>query len=151
MAIYCNIEDKSSLYNFLLEGYYLSQFVETYYDEELTLQQCDLAYRSFEDLLELSQTYFPETTERILAQTLLELHSNKKIRVSYCTTIDKIVFFGGWNFGNIFDEIPNTFQLYDYETYEEYLEAIEYTNDYKGQGQYSLTELCELMKIEVPV
>ncbi|MFA9239460.1 MAG: hypothetical protein ACEQSQ_06165 [Candidatus Paceibacteria bacterium] len=67
-------------------------FVVTYADPECTIQECRAANRSFEDLLEISKTYFPRTTEKKLAKTLFKLNKEINLTASYCCTIDKIVF-----------------------------------------------------------
>jgi hypothetical protein len=61
-------------------------FVETYFDEEFTLEQCHSARRSFGDLLLIAQTYFPDTTPEKLAYELMSY------MCFYCPTIKKLVF-----------------------------------------------------------
>lgn len=69
------------------------KFSMTYKDSECTIRECHSARRSFEDLLEISQTYFPETTEAELAKILLNLKSSDfNMRCLYCINIHKWVF-----------------------------------------------------------
>lgn len=50
------------------------KFPETFHNKECTYFQCHAARRSFEDLFDISQTYFPETTEEELAKLLFQLN-----------------------------------------------------------------------------
>ena len=69
------------------------KFSITYKDAECTIRECHSARRSFEDLLEISQTYFPETPEAELAKILLVLKtSDFNMRCLYCINIHKWVF-----------------------------------------------------------
>jgi hypothetical protein len=62
---------------------------ETYYDEEFTSIQCYAgSRRSFEDLLCIANTYYPETTEEQLMQAIV----NVDLAYYYCSDINKIVF-----------------------------------------------------------
>jgi len=60
----------------------------TYLDKECTEVECAANRRSFEDLLTLAKSYFPETTELDLMQILLDL----KLSFIFCEDIRKIVF-----------------------------------------------------------
>lgn len=60
----------------------------TYLDVGLTEVESFARRRSFEDLLVLSKTYFPDTTEEILMQTLYDID----ISFYFCAGIKKIVF-----------------------------------------------------------
>jgi hypothetical protein len=65
-------------------------FPQTFFDKDCTNLQCfEKAHRSFSDILILCQTYFPETTEKNLANYLI----NKKIDNLFCFDINKLVFF----------------------------------------------------------
>lgn len=66
------------------EGY----FHKTYTDPECTSEQCHFARRSFKDLVEIAQTYFPETTEEQVANALVD-----KYKCFFCGGIKKWVFF----------------------------------------------------------
>lgn len=65
------------------------RFCKTYYDRKCQEEQCDSARRSFGDLLEICQTYFPETTKEEVAFALLSVN---EITSFHCTTIGKLVF-----------------------------------------------------------
>ena len=65
--------------------------VKTYHDEFFKHIQCRAgSRRSFEDLLSIAKTYYPETTEEELMQSLI----NIRINFYYCHDISKIVFLG---------------------------------------------------------
>ena len=53
-----------------------SFFSRTYLDKEFTELQCKPARRGFSDLLQISQTYFPETIENDLAKILVEKYNS---------------------------------------------------------------------------
>lgn len=95
MKIYLKNPDTSSLKNLIKEGFGVHQykFVETYFDEECTNVQCKRARRSFEDLWKIAKTYFPETTEVILAKTLQILYKDGPILAIFCSDIQKVVFW----------------------------------------------------------
>ena len=63
----------------------------TYSDEECTVHECSASRRSFEDLLCLAQTYFPDTDEVSLMSVMAEL----SIHFNYCPDIFKFVFHFG--------------------------------------------------------
>ena len=63
---------------------------ETYSDEACTVKECRPARRSFEDLLRIAKTYFPDTDEKDLMSTLKEL----EMRFWFCGDIEKFVFMG---------------------------------------------------------
>lgn len=73
------------------EGEWYS-FVKTYSNPQLTREECHEARRSFDDLLEISRTYFPDTTEEELAKTLYELHGEINLYFFFCSDIHKQVF-----------------------------------------------------------
>ncbi len=63
----------------------------TYYDFKCKKIQCLPSRRSFEDMLALVRTYFPNTRETTLAKII----RNKNLNYSYCGDINKIVFRNG--------------------------------------------------------
>lgn len=94
MAIYLNtagkeFKDITEIITFGYDGGYI-YFKPTYSDPECTKLQCHQARRSFSDLLELCQTYFPETTKEQLAYVLLNKVEN--LNVFFCNDIRKFVF-----------------------------------------------------------
>jgi hypothetical protein len=72
------------------ESYSGPSFVETYSDSNFTLLECKKAFRSFNALLEICQTYFPNTTAKELAKLLFD--TNKFVYALFCNTIDEVVF-----------------------------------------------------------
>lgn len=95
MAIYLKnpVTDKGLL-SFLEDGFSAQygkwfKFKETYYDELCTELECKAARRSFLDLLEICQTYLPDTTDIKLAKALFELEN---MFCFICNDIGKLVF-----------------------------------------------------------
>jgi hypothetical protein len=103
MAIYVNFKKPRTINEFLLMFYtqrnnntHQSTAAITYFNNKCTIVQCDKIRRSFDDLLELVQTYYPSTTPKILIGKLLKLKipeynsimltncgGMKRIRISY--------------------------------------------------------------------
>lgn len=79
----------TGLLNLLYNSHYLGYAHKTYSDKELTILQCKEARRSFYDLLEIVQTYFPQTTKEELAYRLLHMTGWSCF---YCDNIKKLVF-----------------------------------------------------------
>lgn len=80
-------KDLKELMIFLFEdgGY----SVETYHNENFTNIQCySGSRRSFEDLLAISNTYYPNTTEEQLMKVLIDI----EIKFYHCGDIKKVVF-----------------------------------------------------------
>lgn len=99
MSIYIqNFRNEENIYDFLNNNFSVPfhntqhKFVMTYKDEYCSIMDCHEARRSFEDLLEICQTYYPETTEEELAKTLFELHKKDNLQCLFCPDILKIVF-----------------------------------------------------------
>lgn len=69
----------------------------TYLDEACLLPEPFYRRRSFEDLLCLARTYFPETTEVELMKVLHELNMN----FIYCDYTRKIMFLGPEGYGYV--------------------------------------------------
>jgi len=91
MKLYINTNKQFNDINELLTfcyptGDYFREY--TYFDKECTQIQCSASRRSFEDLLSLCKTYFPETTEKDLMKTLIDMG----MRYYRCGGIGKIVF-----------------------------------------------------------
>ncbi len=102
MKIYTKIEEKyrGNIYEYLKAGFThpgqgVLKFVETYQDEECTITECHPARRSFEDLIEICKTAFPECTEKDVACVIMEMGKDPKNFVStfFCPDIHKPVFF----------------------------------------------------------
>lgn len=134
MSIYVrDVEGATTLYNFINECYPSFRFVETYCDEACTELQCREAYRSFEDLLEISRTYFPGTTEEQLAKVLFELNL-VGLEASYCHEIQKVVFSMFRDFRHVC-------------FYEDFLDDDEELGDLydeEGLGEYSIKDIYDL-------
>lgn len=123
--IYFKNAEKAKTVNQLLKlGYKTALFQETYKDVEYKNIQCKSARRSFYDLLEICQTYFPKTTEKTLAKLL-----TKKYFSFYCKTTDLLVFMvfqkPGFNrlMSNVYDE------NYEDSTKLSYNKVLEFLNN----------------------
>lgn len=68
----------------------LCSFSETYSDDEFTVLECKKAFRSFNALLEICQTYFPNTTAKELAKLLFD--TKDLAFAMFCSTIHEVVF-----------------------------------------------------------
>jgi hypothetical protein len=68
----------------------------TYKDKACTKVECSAGRRSFEDMLVLARTRFPNTTEKCLMKALKEL----KLKFYYCHQIHKAIFHyvGGYGY-----------------------------------------------------
>jgi hypothetical protein len=101
----------------------------TYCDEKCEVAECYSARRSFEDLLAISRTYFPETTEVELMKVLKELDMS----FWYCSDIKKLVFFYAPSHGAI------TSASLDNPTLDSYLRKDTYTGK-------QLAKICNQIK-----
>lgn len=103
--IYLKEPNLTDLKSLITDGYSVhGYFVKTFNDETCTSVQCkEGARRSFEDLLAISKTYFPKTTEVDLMKVLKQINMN----FYFCSTVKKIVFHYLGNFNlekNGFDQ-----------------------------------------------
>lgn len=142
MKLYTKIENKTNLYEFLKEGfttepiydhyireYSLVKFVETYKDKACEIRECKPARRSMEDLISISQTVFPEVTEKDVIDIIFQLHDNEiGVECLFCPDIMKFVFY-----------------LSPYGRNRLKRTNINYANQ-KGGGKYSLTEIYAIAK-----
>lgn len=129
--IYLKEPNTNSLKDLISKGFCKigGRFVETYHDEDCNIRQCREANRSFEDLLEISQTYFPETTPKILIDTLQEIHNTEGGLVCmFCSDIDKPVFY----------KYSNTYSLFYYVS----------DGSKKGNSPYCVNDFKELLNQE---
>lgn len=77
-----------SLYRTEDNPYFKTYARTTYKDKDCTKVECAAGRRSFEDLLCLAQTYYPETTEVDLMNVLAKIG----IKFYFCNAIRKLVF-----------------------------------------------------------
>lgn len=123
--LYIEEPNLKSLKDLIKSGYDKNgiRFVETYYDKNYKNVQClNDKRRSFEDLLAVSKTYFPKTTQVQLMNVLKDLD----ILWYYCSHVKKIVFHHAGNF-NLYD---NSFQKYrDYHQNVIYADSTYSLND----------------------
>ena len=90
-------EAGTSLREFISKCFDGYRFYATYHDPENVEMQCHRARRSFDDLLEISRTYFPETTEKELVDILFS--PDMKMFIRFCPDIRKAVFEGQGYYG----------------------------------------------------
>ena len=105
--LYIKKPNLKSLKDLIKSGYDKNgiRFVATYYDKSYKKIQCpNDRRRSFEDLLAVSKTYFPKTTQIQLMSVLKDLD----IKWYCCGYVKKIVF----HHAGTFNLNENTFQKY---------------------------------------
>ena len=121
MKLYINNKEvlahRDNLYEFV-KAYYVNKTPATYKEEDCNLKslQCNKdANRSFQDMLWLCQTYFPDTTDKQLAVIWRKLYDNAIIEVFYCADIHKVVSYN--------DSNPGCWQSDDYHDLGWYYEC----------------------------
>lgn len=86
---------------FKLDKWYYST-ATTYYDKNFTEIQCEAQRRSFADIYEICQTYFPKVSKEEVAYNLL---NEIKTNAFYCTDVSRIVFRRITNDKSNFDSV----------------------------------------------
>lgn len=138
MSIYLKKDgtEFTNVYDLLKFGYtqygeksWGERFVKTYSDPECTQLECKAARRSFDDLLTISRTYFPETTEVELAKTLEQLRKERVVFCLFCPDIERVVFYRSTGYGH--DSFKNGVN----ENY----------HDREGTSNYSLNTILGLI------
>lgn len=142
MKLYVDVERKKGerVTTFLKKCYQMNKvdfkFKKTYFDINLTKTQCFQANRSFEDLHTVIKTYYPNCSEEHLAKQIEKLlRYNKKLKLLYCTDINKWVFMNIIYMSNSSNKYK---YLYNYNNSESKLNN-------KGKGKYSYYDLMGLM------
>ena len=126
--------DYQNLENLILQGFsghYAGYFQFTYLDHECTKEEDRQRRRSFDDLLVIARTYFPETTEEELAQVLTK---TPRMRALFCRDIQKVVFVRDY------DNDKNSFHV----------DLGSGTIDTKSASKYSAIDIYKLAGIEPP-
>lgn len=100
-------------------------FATTFLNANCTEQEDKQRRRSFDDLLVIARTYFPETTEEELAKVLT---TTKGLRALFCNDIKKIVFVK--DYGNSSFTINSGYGL-----------EIKGASNYSGEDIYRLAGL----------
>lgn len=114
MAIYTKFGKQDTIYKFIRKLYSdisngEAHALATYSDKGCTILQCQARrLRSFDDLLECVQTYYPHATPEYLMHVLLTIvikHEGKHLYLymSNCTTISRIrvYYYTGESYENI--------------------------------------------------
>ena len=136
MAIYLKIDKPNSIEDVLLnlfafKGHYHTG-VETYFDEACTQVHCDAnKWRSFDDIFEIVNTYFPNTDVKEVIHQLLILPLQKS------NGIDLYPYF-------VFCNKINMCTLMQYPGLTSCDTSFTQT---KGAGKYAWRELLELLGI----
>ena len=145
MAIYVNFKKPRTINEFLLtfytqrEGSSQAYAAITYTNKECTYVQCDKIRRSFDDLLEIVQTYYPSTTPELLISRLLKLkipnynsiylincEGMRKLRISYYnggfkSTYSKAILVSKYDSKYSWKELLNMIGITNDEQYENYI------------------------------
>jgi hypothetical protein len=82
---------RNLLTNFFDDNYNERRGVTTYHDKECTQVQCpDRKYRSYSDIYEMVQTYFPDTPTKDITHTLITLNFGDEWFpwMTYCDDIE---------------------------------------------------------------
>lgn len=141
MAIYVEFERPKTIKEFLIKfysnvSYGTAQAATTYKDILLTQIQCNKSYRSFDDLLELIQTYYPETTPKILIYELLTIkiknpktNENFKPHLGVCSGMRRIRYIPYPGFNPNFQDYIDI-KMYDSQyTWKELLLLLDIKNE----------------------
>jgi len=135
MKIYTKFGKQDTVYKFIQKLYSDISFrgahaLPTYYDEACTIIQCmGRKLRSFDDLLDCVQTYYPHITPEYLMHILLTVNlKNGKtplyLYMSNCTTINRIRVY-----------------YYDKENYDNRFCS-------KYNSKWSWTDLLDMLKLK---
>jgi hypothetical protein len=96
-------EPNDTLYTFLYKvlsldgnGFGRATVKDTYFDPEFKKQQCiSHKYRSFDDIVSISKTYF-RVSDKAVAKVIIKfLNNDKNYSLVICDAIDKWVFYYG--------------------------------------------------------
>mgnify|MGYP006274754327 CR=1 FL=1 len=156
--IYAEIKalDLDTLYTFFRRCFDTAEgkFCKTFHDEELTQEECHVARRSFKALVEIAQTYFPNTTEKEVAAFLVKAGKDQDFRMStlYCPDIKKWVFCRYPSFVTYEHMLRTTQEPLSLHVAARY--RLEYDNtssvskrfEYQGTDGYSLQQIMDLAK-----
>lgn len=77
----------------LLTKFFSTYSLNTYSTPSLSVGNCYAIRRSFSDICDIVNTYFPKTSREDVAKIMVELWKNKIITGWYCTDINKWVYF----------------------------------------------------------
>ena len=133
-------EPKDTLYTFLYKvlnfdsnGFGKAVVNNTYYDPELTKLQCiKNKYRSFDDIMLISKTYFKVSDKAVAKVIKIFLDDYNYISLVLCDTANKWVFYYGLHKNNDIKYCAN------------YNKSYEKTDD-PGVGIHSFDDIIKLM------
>lgn len=147
MAIYVNFEKPETIGEFLIkffsyscEASYVFKSVETYKDKECIELECGKdKFRSFDALLEIINTYYPDTTPKQLMHELLVLDIRKYDKRYYpylifCEDIDNITFCYYYEKHKYYQLFSDNYdkgikQIHNIYTWRELLNMLDITNE----------------------
>ena len=145
--IYIDVKGQKTLRDFILEcvntdkEYELKKFKATYYDKNLSTQQCKKARRSFEDILIIVKTnYRSNVTKKTLAKTLYNLWKDNLLACLFCKDIEKLVFFG-YTTGQSYNKY---YRLCWDDYLPPFMDFKDHDISYKGNSEYSLQDILDL-------
>lgn len=143
MAIYVKFKKPRTINEFLIlfytrrEGSGQAYAAYTYYDKNCHREQCNKIRRSFDDLLELVQTYYPSTTPKILISRLLKLKLNnyKYICLTNCSGMSKIriSYFIYADYASNYNKAVSIDKLKSKYSWKDLLDKIGITNEKQYQ------------------
>lgn len=133
-------EPKDTLYTFLYKvlnfdsnGFGKAIVNDTYYDSELTKRQCIKGkYRSFDEIVLISKTYFRVSNKAVAKVIKIFLDDYKFASLVLCDSAHKWVFYYGLN---------STYIKYC----ANYNEGYKKTNETGKNGKYSFDDIIKLM------
>lgn len=77
----------------LLKTFLSKTSLYTYNRPEPTIANCYASRRSFGDICDIVNTYFPGTSEKVVAKIMVELLDDDVITGWYCLDVNKWVYF----------------------------------------------------------
>ena len=134
-------EPKDTLYTFLYKvlnfdgkGFGKAIVNNTYYDPELTKRQCIRGkYRSFDEIVLISKTYFRVSDKAVAKVIKIFLDDYKFASLVLCDSAHKWVFYYGLHKSNNIKYCAN------------YNKSYEKTNETGKNGKYSFDDIIKLM------
>jgi hypothetical protein len=124
---------KNEKFNDFFKRVFLSNFyyIRTYKDKECLITQCGPGcYRSFEDIVKIAQTYYPNITDKKVAKSILEFEKSHSFL--FCPLKQK------WMLTNYKTNCDIPF-LFNYDGCKDF------TNRVTNHGRYSFDMIKELI------
>lgn len=138
--IYCNLPERKTVTGFLKAGFsyerngYSGKFAETFHDKECTKRECNVARRSLEDIIAIVNTRYGSYSPRTVARIMHKLFESEGIAPMWCPAIRKVVF------------IKRSKSSLQNREFTSFVADSEMNN--KGNGEYSMNDIMELIKVK---